>query len=393
MFLNTNIYLRLPVSSYDGRRFLVLIEPMLSPAATNARIYANDFIVAVSPAGEAGSIPTDSIRHTYLHYEVEPLVYAKATAMDRLLPLPQARAGFAARFRLQVRHRPRCSPSASSKPSKPRPWTSASPNPRALQTSGNASTRRRFDALLATYNSKAEVVRRQTIDHEMREGWVLTDYFYGQLNEMEKESISLKEYIGQMIYGMEVDRQRRSEEKIAFLPANATGGPIGSGDVRRAPRQLTGLNLAEMKLMKGDAPGAEEIATKALTDPASDHAEAHYVLARIDLMDGHAEDAVAHLAETLRTSKDPRTLAWSHIYLGRLYDAQITPDRPKALAEYRAALTVRDSQPDTKAAAEQGIKTPFAPPKRNAASSDEPDQPIDPSGKSEKEAYRATQPK
>ena len=37
--LNTTIYLHQPVSSYDGRRFLVLLEPMLSPSLTNARIY------------------------------------------------------------------------------------------------------------------------------------------------------------------------------------------------------------------------------------------------------------------------------------------------------------------------------------------------------------------
>ncbi len=29
----------------------------------------------------------DQIRHTYLHFVTEPLVYARATAMDRLLPL------------------------------------------------------------------------------------------------------------------------------------------------------------------------------------------------------------------------------------------------------------------------------------------------------------------
>ncbi len=42
-----------------------------------------------------------------------------------------------------------------------------------------------------------------------------------------------------------------------------------------------------------------------------------------------------------------------------------TPERQKAIEEYKAALTVRDSQPDTKAAAEAGIKAPFALPTRN----------------------------
>ena len=106
MILNTNIYLRLPVSSYDGRRFLVLLEPMLAPSSTNARIYANDFVVVTSPSGDPlGAVHMDLIRHTYLHYEVEPIVYARAAATDRLLPLAQIRAGRPTRLHLQVRHR------------------------------------------------------------------------------------------------------------------------------------------------------------------------------------------------------------------------------------------------------------------------------------------------
>jgi hypothetical protein len=70
----------------------------------------------------------------------------------------------------------------------------------------------------------------------------------------------------------------------------------------------------------------------------------------------------------------------------------IKPQREKALSEYRAALASRDSQPDTKAAAEAGIQQPFALPKRSAASADQQDEnaPLDPTGKAEKEAYRPT---
>ena len=39
--------------------------------------------------------------------------------------------------------------------------------------------------------------------------------------------------------------------------------------------------------------------------------------------------AVNDFQEVLDTSKDPRTLAWSHIYLGRLYDIMPPPDRAK----------------------------------------------------------------
>ena len=153
--------------------------------------------------------------------------------------------------------------------------------------------------------------------------------------------------------------------------------------------------------MKGDVDGAGEIADAALkNDPQN--AEANYLLGRIDLMEGHPDDALDHLTQTIRLSRDPRTIAWAHIYLGRMYDIArdpndpdvVLPQRAKAIAEYRAALENRDSQPDTKAAAEKGIAQPFALPKRTAASSDEQDDsaPLDPTGKAEKESYRPTAP-
>ena len=70
------------------------------------------------------------------------------------------------------------------------------------------------------------------------------------------------------------------------------------------------------------------------------------------------EQAQHHFADAVRLSKDPRTLAWAHIYLGRIHD--LLEDRDEAVAEYKAALTVRDGQADTKRAAEKGLQQPFA---------------------------------
>jgi tetratricopeptide (TPR) repeat protein len=231
-------------------------------------------------------------------------------------------------------------------------------------------------------------VRRKTVDLDMRQGWVLVESFYNQLGLMEKEGVSLKDYVGPMIYGMDVDRERHHSEQIAFLAH-------GSGDtlVRQAPRPLTGLDLAEMKLMKADVSGAEEIAETALKTNEADP-EAHYLLGRIALIENDPSDALEHLTQAVQLSHDPHTIAWAHIYLGRLYDVADPPEREKAIAEYKAALANRDSLPETKAEAEKGIKAPFALPKR-AASSDEPDdsKPLDPTGKAEKESYQPPPPK
>jgi tetratricopeptide (TPR) repeat protein len=386
MILSTNIYLRLPVSSYDGRRFLVLLEPMLAPSATNARIYSSDYIVVASPSGEPlGAVHMDDIRHSYLHYEIEPMVYARAQAMDRLQPLLKSVQNAPLDFTYKTEIVPLIT-ECLIKAIETRTMDVGIPKPQMPGPGVKArADLERYDAEMSAYDHQAEAVRRRAVDLAMRQGWVLVDYFYDEIGTMEHEGVSLKDDIGQMVYGMDIDHERNKDKQIVFLSES-------SHDVlRRATTQLTGLQLAEMKIYKGDLDGASEIANKVLADPNGDHAQAHYVLARVNLMHRQPGAAIGDFQEVLDTSKDPRTLAWSHIYLGRLYD--IMPDRDKAVAEYQAALIVRDAQPDTKAAAEQGIKTPFIAPKVEHQAPDESeDAPLDPSGKAEKDAYRPPPP-
>lgn len=380
MVLNTDIYLHVPVSTYDGRRFLVLLAPMLAPSATNARIYGSDYIVVASPAGDPlGKVHMDEIRHTYLHYEIEPLVYSRGTALKRLIPLlksvQDAPLEFAYKSDISA-----LLTECLIKAVEIHTMDTGIAKPVKPEANASRAAFGRYSDAMGVYDRHSETVRQQHVDLAMRQGWVLVDYFYGKLGQMEKDGIGLKEDIGQMVYGMEVDREAHRDKQIAFLPQ-------GTHDiVTRVPRQLSGLELAEMKLLKGDVDGASSIAKSVLTDPQGDHGQAHYVLARIDLMQRQPSAAIGDFQATLKSSKDPRTLAWSHIYLGRLYD--VMPDREKALAEYHAALTVRDGQPDTKAAAESGLKQPFtAPGEKHQAETDE-DAPLDPSGKAEKDAYR-----
>jgi hypothetical protein len=387
MVLDTNIYLHLPVSSYEGRRFLVLLEPMLAPSATNGRIYGNDFIVVSSPGGSPlGSVHMDQIRHTYLHFEVEPLVYARASAMERLQPLLKSVQDAPVEFVFKsdiVALITECLIKAI----EAQTMDVGIPKPTRPKEIKQRADFEHFDAEVAAYDRQAEVVRRKAVQLSVKQGWVLVDYFYDKLGIMGKESISLKDDIGEMVYGMDVGRELHKDLAVAFLPE-------GTKDtVARSPRQLKGLDLAEMKLIKGDADGAEEMADAALKSNP-DNAQAHYLAGRIQLIHGDPDEALDHFNKTLTLAKDPRTLAWTHIYLGRLYDIARDPknpdaehpERPKAIAEYKAALAVRDAQPDTKAAAEKGLKEPFALPKR--AQQPEDNEPLDPSGKAEKEAYR-----
>jgi hypothetical protein len=53
-------------------------------------------------------------------------------------------------------------------------------------------------------------------------------------------------------------------------------------------------------------------------------------------------------------------VAWSHIYLGRIFDLQ--EDRAAALDHYRAALSAGESLPEAKAAAQRGLQQAYEPP-------------------------------
>jgi tetratricopeptide (TPR) repeat protein len=381
MILNTNIYLHQPVSSYDGRRFLVLLEPMLAPTLTNARIYANDYIVVTSPTGEAtNSVHMDLIRHTYLHYVIEPMVYSRAAAMDRLLPLlrPVQDAPLEFQYKSDI---VALLAECLIKAIEARTYETATPKPKKPNAGGPRTEEEQYGTTIAAFDHLTELKRHELVETDMRQGWVLTDYFFGKLEEMEKTGDGLRDEIGPMIYGMDVDRERHHDEQTVFAKEGSTDVLSGSP---RQPRVLTDMDRAEIALLKGDRDTAEDLATKAMDDPKGDHGRAQYVLARIELMSGNPEEAMAGFEATLKASTDPRTLAWSHIYLGRLYDSEREPERNKAIAEYKLALTVRDAQPDTRLAAEKGIKAPFAAPQRAERSPVEDD----PTGKAQKDAYR-----
>lgn len=392
MLLDTNVFLHQPVSSYDGRRFLVLIEPMLSPALTNARVYGSDYIIVTSPdATAAQPIRMDQIRHIYLHYVVDPMVYSRGQAMERMEPLLGAVAAAPLEFVYKsdvVALITECLIKAL----EARLYTVATPPPDKPRTGHTRADEELYMTAKNAWDRQNDLERDKLVALDEAQGWVLTGYFYQALSELGRNG-GLADLMAPMIYGMDVNRERHHAQEIVFVKGAVSADPLHPS---RAPRQLSGMDRAEIALMKGDAGDAADLADKEMANPRGDHARAQYVLARIELMQGDPEKAMQGFELTLKQSHDPRTVAWSHIYLGRLYDSMSPPDRPKALAEYMAALASRDARPDTRTAAEAGIKQPFALPKRGRptpAATTDADESFDPTGKAEKEAYKPAPPK
>ena len=358
MILQTNVYLKLPTSSYSGSRFLVVLEPLLDPGQTNARVYGSDYVVVASPVN--GTVNLHDVRHTFLHYEIEPLLYARAGSLDRLLPLLKT----VRTAPLEYQYR-------------------AAIVSLVIECMIRAVEARTMDTGVAIFElpahaeradlprlqhqrevtlSAAEGVRQKAVNTAMSDGFVLTRYFYDQLGQFEHNPESLKEAIGPMVYGMDVDAEVHRAKQVVFVEQ-------APADVIRTTGAGRGLDRAESQLKAGDADAAGRLAQQALKDHTADPARADYLLALTWLMKGDMDAAAGDFKETIRLTQDPRLLAWSHIYLGRIAD--VREQRPDAMAEYKTAMTVRDGQPDTLEAAQKGLQQPFVLPHGGAAADPE----------------------
>ena len=351
MIVSTNAYLKMPANVTSGSRFAVVLEPLLDPGQTNARVYGTDYVVVTSPTRD-NTVRMDEIRHTYLHFELEPLLYARASSMDRLLPFLKTvrEAPLEYTFRSDIVSLvTECMIRAVEARTMD---TGVAPfkTPAVVTHSEFATVERERHAT----EQKAEAVRQAAVKRDMEQGYVLTAYFYDKLVGFEKEPQSFKETIGEIVYGMDVPSEVGRAKHVTFSQQN-------EGDVvHRSTRQLHGLDLAEMKLMQGDVNGASALAHQELDRHSGDTARADFLLARCAVMQRNVEEARHYFEETIRLGKDPRLLAWSHIYLGRMDDLENSRD--EAVAQYQEALITRDGQLDTKEAAERGLKEPYGPP-------------------------------
>lgn len=324
MLLATDLYLKLPLSSYLGRQFVIDVDPQLPPGQVNARNYGSDYYVVVSPIRVASQMT--EIRHTYLHYVLDPLMLKRAKSLAKFEPLMQA---------------------AQSAPMDDSYKRDAS----LLITE---SLIRAVEARLTQAAGDAkqvEVARSARAQTSMEQGFLLTRYFYEQLVAFEKEPTGIRDAFADMLYAIDIP----TEQKRA---ANVTFATSAAADVLpSAKSQPKALDLAEQKLAQNDIPSARRLAQQVLDEktPGEDPSRALFILARAAALSRDVDGAQAMFERTLEMAKEPRILAWSHISLGRILDLKCS--REQAVVHYRAALNAGDPTPETKAAAERGMNT------------------------------------
>ncbi|MFZ1917103.1 MAG: hypothetical protein WAU58_05990 [Terriglobales bacterium] len=326
MTFDTEIYLKLPSAGYLGRQFTIYLDAMGAPGQTNARNYLSDYYVVISPT-TGTSIKMQQIRHTYLHYLLDPLALKNDVAFARLHPLLQ-----------QVK---------------------SSPMDEAFRASISLLVTECLIRAIELRTSEPRISdadRAQSLDEDDREGYILTRYFYNALAKFEQNPTGLRNAYTGLLDAIDVGKEAKRASQIKFADEAAPellrlGRPQGE-------RLL--LN-AERRLAAGDRDSAQKLAQQALDEKQEDSGRALFILAQVATANRDMEAARAYFQQAIQAGNQPTVIAWSHIYLGRIFD--LKEDRLAALEEYRSALSAAGTAlPEARLAAEKGIEKPYEPP-------------------------------
>lgn len=328
MVFDTDIYLKLASTQYLGRTFTVYLDFMGSPNETNARNYGTDYDVVVFPSPRGpGALKMDQIRHTYLHYLLDPLADKHYAAVKRLEPLLQSVQGapmegsFKTDISLLV--------------------TECLIRAVEIRTAGDKHT--------------AEALRIQAVDDAVKQGYILTRYFYNTIVAFENDPAGLRTAYVDFLENIDIKKEQKAASEVQFAKAS-------SPELLQLsrPQERLMLVMAERRLAAGDSKGAQDLAQQALDKKIGDQGRALFVLAEAAVAQKNMDGARANFLKTIETAKDPKLLGWSHVYLGRILD--LKDNREEALKEYQAALNISGELPEIRAAAQRGLAQAYEPP-------------------------------
>jgi len=322
---DTEIYLKLPSAGYLGRGFAVYLEPMGAPGQVNARNYGADYYVVIAPAGSA--LKMDQIRHTYLHYLLDPLSLKYPTSVKRLEPLLDSikTASIDEPFKTDMSLL----------------ITECLVRAVEIRTQGSGKT--------------PEAVRADNVEKSTQQGFILTRYFYDSLVPFEKDPAGIRNAYAGLLNGIDLRKEAKRASEIQFV---SEASPELLHLSRSNDQHL--LQTAEKRLAVGDLKTTQELAQQALDEGREDKGRALFVMAQVAAANRDMAGAMGYFERALKVAQEPKVVAWSHIFLGRIYDLQ--EQRDTAVDHYHAALNAGGTLPEVKAAAERGLERPYEPP-------------------------------
>ncbi len=323
--LLVNSYLRSSTAGYQGRHFQVYIDLLAAPNQVQSRSYGNDYYVVVTPSKEPNVF---ELRHTFLHFVVEPLASKYRAVIMQNSALSDYLAGA--------------------------PVEDSYKNDFLLLTT---------ESLIKAIESRLDR-KPSLVTDALKEGFILTPFFAEALVAYEKQPTAMRLYFPEMMETLDPAKERRRIEGVTFMAKPKQTVTVTAAEPPPPPLSPSGkaLILGEAAYAKKDYEGARGYYLKALDLPGvgPDHAKAYYGLARLRLIEKKPEEAEQLFQKTVASSPDPQTLAWAEVYLGRLWDSQ--GDREQATKHYQAALAVKGATDQAHKAAEKELQDPLTKP-------------------------------
>lgn len=325
--LEANGYLRNDTSGYLGHRFLVWAEPLGAPNQVQAFNYMDDYNVVVTPSA---AVPSDDIRHAYLHYLLEPIAIKYSAEIQTKAAL----------------------------------YNYAQNAPLVAEV----YSRSQFVELATECFIKAvesRISRKPAlVDQALREGYILTPAFAEQLVAYENQETTMRVYFPDLVEKIDVKREQKRLAGAQFATERAVRTVHIAVPVPAPPPVLTGaaktLEDAEHAFSDRKGAAAKDLFLRSLqeTDLNPMHAKAYYGLARVALLENDPDTAERLFHKVLDLEPDPGTKSWSLLYLGRLSD-NMQGGREQAQEFYKAVLAVAGVPDQVRQAAEQGLNQAF----------------------------------
>ena len=334
VFVATN-YLREIANNSNSRTFTVIVEPLVG-RITNVRNFGDHYAIVLSGADD---VPTDTVRHAYLHFLLDPLPlqYPHVVAVKRTLFEMAARA-------------PRLVPDLKDD----FPSYFAECTVRAVE-------------LKLKRMSPGE--RAAAMDMDDADGYVLVRPLFTALGNFERSEPSMRLFFPEMVRSIDVNAEGKRLQTIRFAPANPAAKPdetaseevarrrkLAPSTVPNDPEAIAALTEGERRIAEKNPRAAESSFQKVLAK-YPEQTRAWYGIGLVALMDhdgARAKEVFGRLTSGEHAAAaDPMVLAWSHIYLARIYDDEGQADQAKA--QYQEALAVSGSPAQARQAAEKGL--------------------------------------
>jgi tetratricopeptide (TPR) repeat protein len=334
VFVATN-YLREIMNNANPRTFIVIVEPLVG-RITNVRNFGDHYAIVLSGADD---LPIDTVRHAYLHFLLDPLPlqYPHVVAVKKPLFESAARA------------------------------------PRLV-----ADLKDDFPSYFAECTVRAVELklkrmspseRAAAIDMDDADGYVLVRPLFAALGNFERAEPSMRLFFPEMVRSIDVNAEAKRLQTIRFAPVNpATKADVtGSEEVARRrklapstipndPEAIAALTEGERRIAEKNPRAAEASFQKVLAK-YPEQTRAWYGIGLVALMDHdgvRAKEVFGRLTSGEHAAADdPMVLAWSHIYLARIYDDEGQADQAKA--QYQEALAVTGGPDQARQAAQKGL--------------------------------------